>query len=271
MSLRADWWHLISHAATQTLDPATRMATLPQVRHWILWPFAGAVLALVLGFTQKLIPGTVHIQLGIDEWLDLHQNPVLTGVALVINSVLSPVGIVIILAVSFLFLLFVRRSPVNAFAFTSIAGVGWLSSEVFKLIVRMPRPDGRLLSHPALAETGGQTGFPSGHTTFAAALLIVVYLLARHTRAQRWVAILGPILVVIVAWSRLYGGAHYLLDVVGAVVVAFSVCAFSVGLWNRFGIRVLGWLPFLTRIGPVPASRTRPARANGRTSRHELT
>lgn len=254
MPARADWWHLITHKAAQAVDPATRMATLPQLRHWIVWPVAGALIVLFLGFAQKLSTGIVQFELGIDQWLDANQNPALTSVALVINTALSPMGIVVILALSFLFLLFVRRSPVNAFAFTSIAAVGWLSSEVFKLIVHMPRPDGRLLSHPAFAETGGQSGFPSGHTTFAAAVLIAGYLLARHTRAQRWVAIVGPILVVIVAWSRLYGGAHYLLDVVGAVLVAFTATALYIGLWNRFGIRVLGWLPILRRIGPIPVS-----------------
>ena len=247
------------------------MAVLPQLTHWIVWPIAGAILVLVLGFGEKLIPGLVQFQLGIDQWLTANQNPVLTAVALAINTLFSPVGIVVILALSFLFLLFARRSPVNAFAFTSIAAVGWLSSEAFKLIVHMPRPDGQLLTHPALAETGGQTGFPSGHTTFATALVIAGYLLARETRAKSWVAVIGAVLVGVVAWSRLYGGAHYLLDVIGAVLVAFTVIAFYVGLWNRYGIRVLNWLPSLRRIGPVPPWGEDANKAGGRESKHKLT
>jgi len=228
------------------------MAVVPGLKHWIVVPIVGIALILALGFSEKLIPGVEQFQLDIDRWLDQHQNPVLTSVALAINTILSPPGIVVILAVSFLFLLFVRRSPVNAFAFTSIAAVGWLSAEAFKLIVQMPRPDGRMLTHPAFAETGGHTSFPSGHTTFAAAFVIASYLLARQTRAKPWVVAVGAILVAVVGWSRLYGGAHSLRDVVGAVAVAFTVIALYVGLWNRYGIRVLGWFGFLRRIGPVP-------------------
>lgn len=123
-------------------DPVIRMATLPQLKHWILWPAAGALLILFIGFAQKFNPAVVQWELHMDVWLDLHQNSVLTGIALAINTILSPMGIVIILALSFFFLLFVQRSPVNAFAFVSTATVAWLSSEAFKLIVRMPRPDG---------------------------------------------------------------------------------------------------------------------------------
>ena len=228
------------------------MANLPQLRHWVVWPIVGVLLVLGLGFAEKLEPGVVQFQLGIDQWLDQHQNPILTSVALAINTIFSPLGIVIILILSFLFLLLIRRSPVNAFAFTSIAAVGWLSSEAFKVIVQMPRPDGRLLTHPAFAESGGHTSYPSGHTTFVAALVIASYLLARQTRAKSWVAVFGTILVAIVAWSRLYGGTHYLFDVVGAVLLALTAIAFYVGLWNRYGIRVLNWFPFLSRTGSVP-------------------
>jgi membrane-associated phospholipid phosphatase len=233
------------------IDPRTRLARLPQLKHWVSWPVVGMVLILLLGFAAKLGPGFAGTELRVDQVLSRHEDGALTAVALAIDTVLSPPGIIVILVLSFLFLLLVRRSPVNAFAFVTVAGIGWLSSELFKRVVAMPRPNGHLLQHPLLAETG-QDSFPSGHTTFAVAFAIAVYFLARETRWQRWTAVLGVLFVCAVAGSRVYAGAHYPSDVLGSVLVAASIIGLYAGIWNRYGLRVLNRLTFLRRIGPVP-------------------
>ncbi|WP_374009268.1 phosphatase PAP2 family protein [Leifsonia sp. LS-T14] len=234
-------------------DPRTRLARLPQLRHWLLVSLIGALLILLLGFAVKLIPGVLPTELALDEELTDHQHPVLNGLGVALSAIFSPAGIIVILVVSFLFLLIVRRSPVNAFAFTGLAAFGWLCSEIFKLLVAEPRPAAALLDHPLLAEAGHDS-FPSGHTTYIAAYAIACYVLARRTRWDLPVAVLGVIAIAGMAAIRLYVSAHYLTDVVGSVLVACTAAVFFTGIWNRVGLIVLHRVPLIGRLSPVPSA-----------------
>lgn len=224
---------------------------MPQPRHWLLMSLMGVLAVLILGFTAKLVPGVLPAELALDEALTDHQGPALNVVAVAVSTVFSPPGIIVVLVASFLFLLVVRRSPVNAFAFTGLATFGWLCSEVFKLAVAEPRPPAGLLDHPLLAEIG-YSSFPSGHTTYVAAYAIACYVLARRTRFEIPVAILGIVAIVGMGAVRLYVSAHYLTDVVGSVLVASTAAVFFSGVWNRIGLAVLNRIPWIDRIGPVP-------------------
>jgi undecaprenyl-diphosphatase len=208
-------------------------------------------MVLLFGLLVRLVPGIAAAEVQADIWLTHHQSGLASGLALTIETLFSPAGSVAILAISFLVLLLVRRSPVNAFAFASVAAFGYLSSEVFKAAVSMPRPNGHLMMHPLLAETGHDS-FPSGHTTFAVSYAIAAVLLFRQTRWFGLTVALGTAFALTVAVSRMYVGAHYLTDVIGSALVAAVAISFYCGLWSRFGLTVLGRLPFLRRIGPVP-------------------
>jgi len=238
-------------APVQALPAQARMAVLPQLRHWVLWPALTAVLTLAAGLLLAHRRGLATAELGIDQALSRGHSPVPTDLALAAAAVFSPAGGVLMIALLCLFLLVVRRSPVNALATGAVASAGWLSAEVFKVLVDRHRPDAALLADPLLPEPG--TGsFPSGHTALAVSLAIAVFLLARGTRWQ-WPALAGGALVAIgVAASRIYLGVHYPTDVAASFLVVGSSIAFFSGIWNRFGAAVLSRLPLLDRFGPVP-------------------
>lgn len=61
----------------------------------------------------------------------------------------------------------------------------------------------------------GLTSYPSGHTTMAATLVIIVALLVR--RQLVWVLAAGW--VVVMAWSRTYLEAHWLTDTIGGALL----------------------------------------------------
>ncbi|MDQ6752919.1 MAG: phosphatase PAP2 family protein [Actinomycetota bacterium] len=231
------------------------MAVLPQIRHWVLWPLLLAAFTLTVGLTLKSARALTAADLGVDQAFSRDHSPVLTFLALATAAVFSPAGGVVMIAVLCLFLLFVRRSPVNAVATGAVASAGWLSSEVFKVLVARHRPEAAVLFDPLVREPG--TGsFPSGHTSLAVSLAVAVFLLARGTRWQ-WAALAcGAAVAVGVAVSRVYLGVHYPTDVAASFIVSGTGILFCTGWWNRYALKVLVRVPWLDRLGPIPAPQS---------------
>jgi undecaprenyl-diphosphatase len=57
--------------------------------------------------------------------------------------------------------------------------------------------------------------------------------------------------VALVAFSRLYIGAHYPIDVLGSVLVSGSAILFLTGIWHAWLLPRLHLVPYLDRFGPV--------------------
>ena len=72
--------------------------------------------------------------------------------------------------------------------------------------------------------------FPSGHTVCAFAFAFIIWRL--HSGRAR---ILVMALAVVMAFSRLYLGAHYPTDVLAGVVVAYLGSAFVWRMWKKIG------------------------------------
>jgi len=88
---------------------------------------------------------------------------------------------------------------------------------VISFIVGRPRPDvERLLDSPV------DTTFPSGHVAAATVYASFAVILFWHTTAlwARALAVLGAVAApLIVGWSRMYQGMHYLTDVIAGIVL----------------------------------------------------
>jgi len=238
----------------------TRLAMLPQPGLWGVWVAVLSAAVLAIGFTAKDAPGFSTGEFTVDQELSRNHDGILTALAMTLNYVFSPAGGVLMIAVVALFLLLVRKSPLNAFAFGGVAAAGWLSSQFFKVIVERQRPNPALLFDPLAPETGSNS-FPSGHVALAVGLAWAFYFLARKTRWARLAAVAGIAVPLIVAWSRLYVGVHYPSDVAASFLAATAAVVLFAGLWNLFQGRIMPRLPLLDRFGPVaaPASHSRRA------------
>jgi len=132
--------------------------------------------------------------------------------------------------VSIAFLLLRRwRRPADDIALVVIAAGSALLPLVVKLIVARPRPTIEPLSHLS------SLSFPSEHTTQAAAIYraIAIMLSKGLTRGWREAAIvLGVLIALGVAWSRVYLGVHYPTDVAAGLVLGWS-WALVVFHWAR--------------------------------------
>lgn len=221
---------------------STRLLALPRPRLWALWGILLAAAVVVLGITVADVPGISTDELTVDQTLSQHHAALLTGLAMALNLLFGPVAGILLIAAVALFLLLVRRAPVNAVAFGLVAASGWVASEVFKVLVARQRPDSALLFDP-LAPENGADSFPSGHVTFAVTVAFAVYFLARGTRWAKFAGGAGVVVVALVAWSRLYIGVHYPSDVVGSVLAGSAAVILLSGCWNWLAPRLWQRVP----------------------------
>ncbi|MGB4388140.1 MAG: phosphatase PAP2 family protein [Caldicoprobacterales bacterium] len=109
-----------------------------------------------------------------------------------------------------------------AYLFSGLANT-WI-----KEICRVPRPFELLDIDPMRVETAGGYSFPSGHTQQASSLLIVLM----EAIKKKWFYILASLLIILVAFSRIYLGVHWAFDVVGGIIIALLCVLLSNWLYS---------------------------------------
>lgn len=141
-------------------------------------------------------------------------------------------------ALTIIFLLVIRRRSEAAGLLLAAGGSATLNT-LLKLIIHRPRPDA-LLVH--VFAQPGSLSFPSGHVTFYVCffgfLFFAAYALLPRASTARRIALpllLAPILLVGI--SRIYLGAHWLSDTLGAYLWSGVWLAFSLGMYRRWKAR----------------------------------
>ena len=127
----------------------------------------------------------------------------------------------------------VKTGIIKAAIFTAIT----LSiSEVLSAVLNTPRPFvmevGRtLIEH---APTGS---FPSNHMSIFSGIAFAYYFSAQRDlgRILLWTAWL-------VAWSRVYVGIHFPIDMVGALLIALAVNLAGLPLWWKYENKIMSFI-----------------------------
>jgi undecaprenyl-diphosphatase len=130
------------------------------------------------------------------------------------------------------FLVFRRRSEAAGLVLS--AGGSAVLNGLLKILIARPRPTPELVSVQVDLQT---QSFPSGHVTFYVCyfgfLFFTAYaLLPPRSLARRVALTLSALPVVLVGFSRVYLGAHWPSDTLGAYLMGGVWLAFSLHLYR---------------------------------------
>lgn len=147
----------------------------------------------------------------------------------VVTALGTFVGMGTLVAIGSVVLVRAGRRRLLGFLLVVSAG-GWVLNNAIKLAVGRPRPT----FEDPLATAHGLS-FPSGHAMNSAAILgalLLVFLPAVAPARRRVVAALTVALVVLIGFTRLALGVHYLTDVVAGFVLGLAWLAACVALFS---------------------------------------
>jgi len=136
--------------------------------------------------------------------------------------------------------------------------ISLIMNSVIKVIVKRIRPFDAYedLIHNWRDETAGGYSFPSGHTQGASS----VFGSAAVWFKKRWLTIIATVIIIMVAISRMYLGAHYLTDVIAGGLLGIGIALLvhylfkkipnrnQLYLWTMVGSILLLVIMFLTQM-----------------------
>ena len=225
--------------SSPTTTPEKRTATRHFGVHAVLAFMAVGLVAIPFSILVVLVRARSDPLLTLDQETtnSLHgfalDHPSFTQAMRVIGQIGSTIGWVIVLLPVFAWLIYRRVARLAAFLAVTAIGSSLLNT-LIKTTVDRARPH---LADPVATEGG--TSFPSGHTqaaTVGCGILVLIFIPVVSRRFRAWLVVVGALIVVIIGFSRIALGVHYLSDVVGAVIIGGAwllamTAAFSA--WRR--------------------------------------
>ncbi|MFL6660081.1 MAG: phosphatase PAP2 family protein [Massilia sp.] len=174
------------------------------------------------------------VDVQVSMWFHQHLSDGWTAFMLFITNWNSPMGV---LCMSVVFAGFLYGREARYWLATLVLAIsgGFLLNILLKYFYHRARPS---FDHPLL--TLSSYSFPSGHATGATLFygMVAAYLVCvcRGWAARAAVAVVATLMVALVALSRIYLGAHYLSDVLGAIAIScgwLAVCITGISTLRR--------------------------------------
>lgn len=213
-----------SHAPSETMT--SRPLTTKDILAWLLgadspkwFVLAAAVLVvggswLFFGILEDVVTHDplVDVDVLVYRLLQSTRTPAFDSMMVAITE-LGDVQVLLPIVGSVLVWFIARRLWLAAGYWLAAIGVAELLTKVLKLVLHRPRPGVLYLGIEEFS-------FPSGHATMSVVVYgFLAFLLCRGQDAglRKRVTLIAATLVMLIAFSRLYLGAHWLSDVLGGM------------------------------------------------------
>lgn len=139
--------------------------------------------------------------------------------------------------ICFLLFLFIKTQRLAMVLLSSYI-VSGLLAQLFKRIIDTPRPIGYFTIEQYNKYVDGVHNaalhsFPSGHTTTAFAMATVLACYTTH----RGIQFLYFILAILVGYSRIYLGQHFLTDVLGGAILGWLIAVVAIKVSEKIGYK----------------------------------
>jgi undecaprenyl-diphosphatase len=191
-----------------------------QPRRWrgclilMLLLFVSSVFFSVFALLSSRFPGDLWVTLWAQSFDSAFLRSFMERVSWLFGSWRA--GVLILGAAS---LVWWRRGGMAALV-VLMAGVVSQADLVLKLLIDQPRPDAALVQ--VMVSEGG-TGFPSGHAMLAilwAGIIAYFFCTGKPNHRLSWLYLtIAALLVLLVGFSRIYLGVHWLSQVVGGYLI----------------------------------------------------
>ena len=169
------------------------------------------IILTILVFTKVTEP----IDSAVESFILGIRHNHLTNIMRIFTNISSSYSLIVI---TFLIILIAiirnKRLPINTIVNLICS---YLTSYIFKIILRRPRPTGEFLTN------AGGFSYPSGHTMVSFAFFTFVAISAYEKINNKLIKVLirifTPILILIIGFSRIYLGVHYTTDIIGGYLL----------------------------------------------------
>lgn len=120
------------------------------------------------------------------------------------------------------FCLMFFKNKRKAIYLSGIMVIESLINNIIKIIIKRPRPE---VFQMVVEKT---YSFPSGHTMAATIFLLIFgnFLKEKFKDNKHFITIIQVLLIVLIGVSRIYLGVHYFTDIIGAILLSFTIFIF---------------------------------------------
>lgn len=122
-----------------------------------------------------------------------------------------------------------RQRPIAVLCWLGTIGIGFMLGYFTKIITAIPRPEG-------LAYLSDKYSFPSGHALTATLVfgLAAAFIHYSVSPKRRWISwSLSILLILTIAFSRLYLGIHWFTDIIGSLTLGTACVALGTLIYRR--------------------------------------
>lgn len=178
---------------------------------------------------------TILVLTGVINPLDSYMESLVIGIrndklTIAMTNITNIARAYSLIAITILLFFVIKNKKIPLMIAINLVGV-FLTSQIFKFIFRRARPD--VLT---LVSASGYS-YPSGHTMVSTAYFaFITYLLCKKVKRKIdkiGLIIFSSVMLVLIGFSRIYLGVHYLSDVIGGILLGIAFLMLYLTIINK--------------------------------------